>query len=265
MIAGVTGHRKSTRSAANCRSSLPLLQCEGRPVQRGRRMVDGPVAHHPVARRRRSGKSRRLVQTGRDPESRWPRARASGYALQHQPRHVVFRAGRPRLLHFVATLSSDVRSSGRPADMDRQGRSRQADTARRSPSPIIAPESSVEENLAEGAFALAHDGRITLVYSSSGVSPTYVVNGISAPLDADLTRIDSWRKWSAPLQKSVTMPSGEKDYRRYEQGPGHAPSPRTRMASPMSTIAGATASVEMGETRAYAVSTGRRTVAPYWT
>lgn len=89
------------------------------------------------------------------------------------------------------------------------------------PSPIIAPESSVEENLAEGAFALAHDGRITLVYSSSGVSPTYVVNGISAPLDADLTRIDSWRKWSAPLQKSVAMPSGEKDYRRYEQGPGH--------------------------------------------
>jgi len=89
------------------------------------------------------------------------------------------------------------------------------------PSPIIAPQTSVEENLAEGAFALVHGGRVTLVYSSSGVSPTYVVNGISAPLDADLTRIDSWRKWSAPLQKSMPMPVGDEDYRRYEQGPGH--------------------------------------------
>jgi GH43 family beta-xylosidase len=89
------------------------------------------------------------------------------------------------------------------------------------PTPIIAPQTSVEENLAEGAFALTHDGRLTLVYSSSGVSPTYVVNGISAPLDADLTRIDAWRKWSAPLQKSVPMPEGVTDYRRYEQGPGH--------------------------------------------
>jgi GH43 family beta-xylosidase len=89
------------------------------------------------------------------------------------------------------------------------------------PAPIIAPETSVEENLAEGAFALQHDGRLTLVYSSSGVSPTYVVNGISAPLDADLTRIGSWRKWPAPLQKSVPMPAGVTDYRRYEQGPGH--------------------------------------------
>lgn len=89
------------------------------------------------------------------------------------------------------------------------------------PSAIIAPETSVEENLAEGAFALIHDKRLTLVYSSSGVSPTYVVNGTSAPLDADLTRIDAWRKWSAPLQKSVPMPPGDRDYRRYEQGPGH--------------------------------------------
>jgi GH43 family beta-xylosidase len=89
------------------------------------------------------------------------------------------------------------------------------------PAPIIAPDTSVEENLAEGAFALQHGGRLTLVYSSSGVSPTYVVNGISAPLDADLTRIDSWRKWQAPLQKSVPMPEGVTDYRRYEQGPGH--------------------------------------------
>ncbi|WP_322966199.1 family 43 glycosylhydrolase [Sphingomonas fuzhouensis] len=89
------------------------------------------------------------------------------------------------------------------------------------PAPIIAPQNSVEENLAEGAFALVHDKRLTLVYSSSGVSPTYVVNGISAPLDADLTRIDSWRKWSAPLQKSVAMPEGDEDYRRFEQGPGH--------------------------------------------
>ncbi len=89
------------------------------------------------------------------------------------------------------------------------------------PTPIIAPQTSVEENLAEGAFALHHNGRLTLVYSSSGVSPTYVVNGISAPLDADLTRIDAWRKWSAPLQKSVAMPTGVTDYRRYEQGPGH--------------------------------------------
>ena len=89
------------------------------------------------------------------------------------------------------------------------------------PTPVIAPETSVEENLAEGAFALQHDGRLTLVYSSSGVSPTYVVNGISAPVDADLTRTGSWRKWPTPLQKSVPMPAGVTDYRRYEQGPGH--------------------------------------------
>ncbi len=89
------------------------------------------------------------------------------------------------------------------------------------PTPIIAPETSVEENLAEGAFALQHDGRLTLVYSSSGVSPTYVVNGIAAPLDGDLTKIETWRKWSAPLQKSTPMPAGIIDYRRYEQGPGH--------------------------------------------
>ncbi|MEG3089896.1 family 43 glycosylhydrolase [Sphingomonas sp. PB1R3] len=89
------------------------------------------------------------------------------------------------------------------------------------PSPIVAPVTSVEENLAEGAFALVHDKRVTLIYSSSGVSPTYVVNGISAPVDADLTRIDSWRKWSSPLQKSMPMPAGDEDYRRYEQGPGH--------------------------------------------
>ena len=89
------------------------------------------------------------------------------------------------------------------------------------PSPVIAPETSVEENLAEGAFALIRGQRVALVYSSSGVSPAYVVNGTSAPLDSDLTRIDAWRKWSAPLQKSVPMPKGDEDYRRYEQGPGH--------------------------------------------
>lgn len=89
------------------------------------------------------------------------------------------------------------------------------------PTPIIVPQTSVEENLAEGAFALRHDGRLTLVYSSSGVSPTYVVNGISAPLNADPTRIDAWRKWSAPLQKSVPMPPSSRNYHRYEQGPGH--------------------------------------------
>jgi GH43 family beta-xylosidase len=89
------------------------------------------------------------------------------------------------------------------------------------PAPIIAPETSVEENLAEGAFALQHDGRLTLVYSSSGVSPTYVVNGTSAVLDADLTKMGSWHKWPAPLQKSVPMPAGVTDYRHYEQGPGH--------------------------------------------
>lgn len=89
------------------------------------------------------------------------------------------------------------------------------------PSPIIAPQTSVEENLAEGAFALQHAGRLTLVYSSSGVSPTYVVNGASASLDADITRMESWQKWSAPLQKSMPMPPGAEDYRRYEQGPGH--------------------------------------------
>ncbi len=89
------------------------------------------------------------------------------------------------------------------------------------PTPIIAPDLSVEENLAEGAFALQHGNRVTLVYSSSSVSPTYVVGGVSADRNADLTRIDSWRKWRAPLQKSAPMPTGVVDYRRYEQGPGH--------------------------------------------
>ncbi|MGE7206257.1 family 43 glycosylhydrolase [Sphingomonas sp. NPDC019816] len=89
------------------------------------------------------------------------------------------------------------------------------------PKPIIAPTRSFEENLSEGAFAIHHGGRIHLIYSSSGVSPTYVVGGAWAPEGADLTDIDSWHKWSAPLQHSQPMPPGVTDYRRYEQGPGH--------------------------------------------
>ena len=89
------------------------------------------------------------------------------------------------------------------------------------PRPVIAPSLSFEENLAEGGFAISHDGHITLVYSGSGVSPTYLVGGVRAREGDDLTDIDVWRKWSAPLQKSVAMPSGRIDYRTFEQGPGH--------------------------------------------
>ncbi|MDP1027023.1 family 43 glycosylhydrolase [Sphingomonas sp. KR1UV-12] len=89
------------------------------------------------------------------------------------------------------------------------------------PRPIIAPDLSFEENLSEGAFALFHDGRVHLVYSGSGVSPTYVVGGVWADAQTDLTDIDSWHKYGAPLQKSEPMPAGVTDYRRYEQGPGH--------------------------------------------
>ncbi|WP_260928723.1 family 43 glycosylhydrolase [Novosphingobium sp. 9] len=89
------------------------------------------------------------------------------------------------------------------------------------PAPIIAPDLSVEENLAEGGFALVHDGRVTIIYSSSSVSPTYVVSGQWANADADLTNIDNWHKWGAPLQKSAPMPAGITDYQHYQQGPGH--------------------------------------------
>ncbi|RXD07604.1 glycoside hydrolase family 43 [Sphingomonas sp. UV9] len=89
------------------------------------------------------------------------------------------------------------------------------------PRPIIVPDLSFEENLAEGAFATLHDGRVTLAYSSSGVSPTYVVGGVWADAHADLTDIDAWHKYGAPLQKSVPMPPDVTDYRAYEQGPGH--------------------------------------------
>lgn len=87
--------------------------------------------------------------------------------------------------------------------------------------PIIVPEMSFEENLAEGGFAVVRDGRVHLVYSSSGVSPTYVVGGAWAAEGADLTDLRQWHKWSAPLQKSVPMPAGVTDYLSYEQGPGH--------------------------------------------
>jgi len=89
------------------------------------------------------------------------------------------------------------------------------------PRPIIAPDLSFEENLAEGGFATIHDGRVTMVYSSSGVSPTYVVGGAWADVHSDLTDIDTWHKYGAPLQKSMPMPPGVTDYRAYEQGPGH--------------------------------------------
>lgn len=89
------------------------------------------------------------------------------------------------------------------------------------PSPIIAPNRGNEENLAEGPFALFHGDRVIIAYSSSSVSPTYLVNGVWAKLGSDLTSIESWHKWNAPLQKSVAMPGGVTDYRLYEQGPGH--------------------------------------------
>jgi GH43 family beta-xylosidase len=89
------------------------------------------------------------------------------------------------------------------------------------PKPIIAPSLTFEENLSEGAFAQIHDGRVHLIYSSSGVSPTYVVGGVWAQEGSDLSDIDSWTKWTAPLQKSVPMPEGVTDYLAYEQGPGH--------------------------------------------
>jgi GH43 family beta-xylosidase len=89
------------------------------------------------------------------------------------------------------------------------------------PKPIIAPNLSFEENLAEGAYALFRKGSVNLIYSSSGVSPTYVVGGVRADARSDLTNIDSWQKYMAPLQKSVPMPAGVTDYRQYQQGPGH--------------------------------------------
>ncbi|ESQ83626.1 hypothetical protein ABENE_20150 [Asticcacaulis benevestitus DSM 16100 = ATCC BAA-896] len=89
------------------------------------------------------------------------------------------------------------------------------------PQPLIAPNLSFEENLAEGAFAFFHEGRIYLAYSGSKVGPTYVVGGMWAEEGADLTDINSWRKWKAPLQKSTAMPTGTRDYLTYEQGPGH--------------------------------------------
>jgi GH43 family beta-xylosidase len=89
------------------------------------------------------------------------------------------------------------------------------------PVPIIVPSMSFEEKLAEGAFAIQRNGRITLVYSSDGVSPKYIVGGAWADEDSDLTDIDSWHKYDMPLLKSTPMPDGVTDYRTYEQGPGH--------------------------------------------
>jgi GH43 family beta-xylosidase len=84
--------------------------------------------------------------------------------------------------------------------------------------PIIQPVYSWEEQLSEGGFAVFHDGRVHLVYSSSGVSPTYVVGGASAPIGADLLDPASWTKENAPLQRSG--PRGNTWFQS-EQGPGH--------------------------------------------
>ncbi|PPH83585.1 family 43 glycosylhydrolase [Rathayibacter sp. AY1D9] len=89
------------------------------------------------------------------------------------------------------------------------------------PTPIIVPSLTFEDHLSEGAFAIQRDGRITLVYSSSGVSPKYIVGGAWAKEGSDLTDIASWTKYDAPLLQSVPMPDGVLDYRTYEQGPGH--------------------------------------------
>lgn len=87
--------------------------------------------------------------------------------------------------------------------------------------PVISPALSWELRLAEGSFALEHDGKISLIYSSDGVSPRYVVGGVWADLDSDLMDIDSWHKYNTPLMKSVPMPAGVTDYLTYPQGPGH--------------------------------------------
>ncbi|WP_193755335.1 LamG-like jellyroll fold domain-containing protein [Microbacterium testaceum] len=89
------------------------------------------------------------------------------------------------------------------------------------PVPIIVPSLSFEERLAEGAFAIQRNGRITLVYSSDGVSPKYIVGGAWADESSDLTDINSWHKYDMPLLKSEAMPAGVWDYRTYQQGPGH--------------------------------------------
>lgn len=87
--------------------------------------------------------------------------------------------------------------------------------------PVISPSLSWELRLAEGSFAMERDGKIYLIYSSDGVSPRYVVGGVWADLDSDLTDIDSWHKYNTPLMKSVPMPAGVWDYLTYPQGPGH--------------------------------------------
>lgn len=87
--------------------------------------------------------------------------------------------------------------------------------------PLIAPALSWELRLAEGGFALDHNGKIYVVYSSDGVSPRYVVGGIWADADSDLTDIDNWHKYNTPLLNSVAMPAGVTDYLTYPQGPGH--------------------------------------------
>jgi GH43 family beta-xylosidase len=86
---------------------------------------------------------------------------------------------------------------------------------------IIAPSLSYELRLSEGAFAVEHDGRINLIYSSDGVSPRYVVGGVWAEVGSDLTDIDNWHKYGTPLLKSTAMPTGVVDYLTYQQGPGH--------------------------------------------
>jgi putative cell wall-binding protein/GH43 family beta-xylosidase len=89
------------------------------------------------------------------------------------------------------------------------------------PTPIIVPTKTFESRLSEGAFAVQRDGRIYLLYSSDSVSPRYLVGGVWADLDSDLTDIDSWHKYAAPLLRSVPMPAGVTDYLNYPQGPGH--------------------------------------------
>jgi GH43 family beta-xylosidase len=87
--------------------------------------------------------------------------------------------------------------------------------------PVISPSLSWELRLAEGGFAMERDGKIFLVYSSDGVSPRYVVGAVWADVDSDLTDIDNWHKFTAPIMKSVPMPQGVWDYLNYPQGPGH--------------------------------------------
>ncbi|ROP48155.1 MULTISPECIES: family 43 glycosylhydrolase [unclassified Rathayibacter] len=57
-------------------------------------------------------------------------------------------------------------------------------------------------NVAEGATAITHNGKVYLTYSGSGTDRTYAVGLMTAPSGADLTDQTVWAKSDAPLLKS---------------------------------------------------------------